>query len=359
MQRKKLTVKKVPHLFISHSSADKNLIDAFVDLLQTGIGLNHDQVFCTSLEGMDIPKGKDLIEFIHEKIQAPFLVIMVVTPSYYESSFCLCELGAAWAMTHSSFPIICPPLEYSDLEAVLKNKEVGKIDSPEDLDSLRDRIIEDGDIEKHSPTSRWNVKRDQFLKKIKKLIPKLDGFTKVSIEKYTEMQDNYETALQDVEDLEEQLEKAKNTIKKIKKLKDSKAVQDVLLEDMDEWDQFKALIKDAKDYLNKLPNVAVEAIYYEYYGGSWVPSYWDKDWLREEVGDAHERGYISEGEDGAVEPNTDDRRISKAVEKLDALSSFLAQTSTDFDEVFVEKHDFDPSMRLRDFWESFLGLVSN
>ena len=69
MQRKKLAVKKVPHLFISHSSADKDLIDALVDLLQTGIGLNHDQVFCTSLEGMGIPKGKDFIEFIHEKIQ--------------------------------------------------------------------------------------------------------------------------------------------------------------------------------------------------------------------------------------------------------------------------------------------------
>lgn len=78
------------------------------------------------------------------------------------------------------------------------------------------------------------------------------------------MQDNYETALQDVEDLEKQLEKAKNTIKKIKKLKDSKAVQNVLLEDMDEWDQFKTLVKDAKAYLIKLPNVAAEALYYEY-----------------------------------------------------------------------------------------------
>lgn len=53
MQIKKLAVKKVPHLFISHSSADKYLIDAFVDLLQTGIGLNHNQVFCTSLENVD------------------------------------------------------------------------------------------------------------------------------------------------------------------------------------------------------------------------------------------------------------------------------------------------------------------
>ncbi len=359
MSRKRIKVKDVPHLFISHASADKDLVDDFVDLLQTGVGLTHDQVFCTSLEGMDIPKGQDFIEFIHEKIQDPFLIIMVVTPSYYESSFCLCELGAAWAMSHSSFPIICPPLECSDLEAVLKNKHVGKIDSPSDLDSLRDRIIEDGNIENPTKTSRWNVKRDQFLKKLKKLLHELDGFTKVSIDRYTKLEEAYEAALLDALEKEEKLDKAKNTIKKIKKLKDRKAVQDVLLEDMDEWDQFKALTKDAKDYLNKLPNVAVEALYYDYYGGTWVPSYWDKDWLRDEVGDAHERGYISEGEDGAIETNDSDRRISKAVDKLDKLDNFLGRSSTDFDEVFVEKHDFDPSLKIRDFWESFLGLYSS
>lgn len=69
MRRRKLKVKEVPCLFISHASSDKKLIDAFVDLLQTGIGLNHAQVFCTSLEGLDIPKGKGFINFIHDKIQ--------------------------------------------------------------------------------------------------------------------------------------------------------------------------------------------------------------------------------------------------------------------------------------------------
>jgi len=357
MPRKNTKLKHVPHIFISHASADKDLIDAFVDLLQTGIGLNHEQVFCTSLEGMGIPKGKDFIKFIHEKIQNPFLIIMVVTPSYYESSFCLCELGAAWAMSYSSFPLICPPLEYYDLEAVLKNKEVGKIDSPSDLDSLCDRIIEEGDIENPIPTSRWNFKRDQFLKKLKKIIPDMDGFSKISIEKYTEVREAYETALQEVLEKEEKLDNANNTIKKLKRLKNTQSVKDILLADMDEWDQFKALKKDAKDYLNKLPNIAVEALYYEYYGGSFNPSFWNKDWLRDELGEAHERGYISYDEDEAIELNYDNLRVSKAIEKLDNLANFLAQSSTDFDDDFVEEHEFDPNLKLRDFWEKHLGLV--
>lgn len=359
MPRRKIAVKKVPHLFISHASVDKDLIDAFVDLLQTGIGLNHEQVFCSSLEGMGIPKGKDFIEFIHAKIQDPFLIIMVVTPSYYESFFCLCELGAAWAMLHSSFPIICPPLEYSDLEAVLKNKEVGKIDGPSDLDSLRDRIIKDGNIENPIPTSRWNVKRDQFLKKLKKLLREMDGFTKVSIEKYTELQEAYEAALQDALEKEEKLDKAKNTIKKLKKLKDGKAVQDVLLEDMDEWSRFKVLAKDAEDVLDELTDPAVEALYYDYSGGTYSPSYWDKDWLREEVKESQERGYIEGAESDDITPNKHNPRIAKAIKKLDKLEHFLGHCSTDFDEAFIEKHEIQPDMTIRDFWESFLGLVSS
>jgi len=358
VRRRKLRAKNVPHLFVSHASADKNLIDAFVDLLQTGIGLNHDQVFCTSLEGMDIPKGKDFIKFIHDKIQEPFLVIMVVTPSYYESTFCLCELGAAWAMSHSSFPIICPPIEYSDLEGVLKNQQAGKIDDPHDLDSLRDRIIEDGEIESPSPTSRWNVKRDQFLRKLKKLIPKIEGFTKVSVEKHTELQNDYETALQDVEDIEDQLEQARQTIKRLKKIKDKQAVQDVLLEGMDEWEQFKTLAENAKDRLDQLTDPAVEALYYDYFGGTYSPSYWDKDWLRDEVKESQERGYIEGAESDDITPNKNNPRIAKAIKKLDKLEHFLGHSSADFDKAFIEKHEIQPDMNLRDFWESFLGLVS-
>ena len=356
IRKKNKTKKDTPHIFISHASVDKKFIDAFVDLLQTGIGLNHDQVFCTSLEGLGIPKGKDFIKFLHDKIQEPFLVIMVVTPSYYESPFCLCELGAAWAMSHSSFPIICPPIEYSDLEGVLQNKQAGKIDNPTDLDSLRDRIIEGGNIKNPSPTSRWNVKRDQFLRKIKKLIPKLDGFTKISNEKYTELQDDYETALQDVEDLEEELEKAKETIKKLKKAKDKKAVTKILLENMDEWEQFKALSEDAENRLEDLPNVAIEALYYDYYGGSFSPSYFDKEWLREEVSEAHQRGYVDVDEDGEITLNDSNPRVAHAVEGIDELNNFIAQASTDFDDVFIDECKFEPNIKLRDFWEKFLGL---
>src|SRR5262245_59010999 len=44
---------------------------------------------------------------------------MVITPAYYESAFCLCELGATWIMGSEAMPLLVPPLDYDDLKAVL------------------------------------------------------------------------------------------------------------------------------------------------------------------------------------------------------------------------------------------------
>ncbi|MCK4823760.1 hypothetical protein KA005_48855 [bacterium] len=126
---------------------------------------------------------------------------------------------------------------------------------------------------------------------------------------------------------------------------------------MDEWKQFKTLAKNAKDRLDLLTNPAVEALYYDYFGGTYSPSYWDKEWLRKEVGEAQERGYIFGAESDDIKPNKDNPRVAKAIEKLYKLKRFMAEASTEFDEAFVEKHEIEPDITLRDFWESFLGLV--
>lgn len=74
-------------IFISHASRDKKLVDEFVDLLQTGIAIRQDQIVCTSLEGMGIPRGSNFVNLISEKLKGAKFVISVITPSYYESMF--------------------------------------------------------------------------------------------------------------------------------------------------------------------------------------------------------------------------------------------------------------------------------
>lgn len=58
-------------IFISHSSKDKNIMDKFTDsILQLGIGLSHEDIFCTSIEEMGIKNGEDIRRHIRENIRS-------------------------------------------------------------------------------------------------------------------------------------------------------------------------------------------------------------------------------------------------------------------------------------------------
>ena len=80
-------------VFISHATDDKSLADALSDLIEAGIGLTHNQVFCTSIAGQGIPAGQDFKHHIHNELANSLVVIALLTPNYYASAFCLCELG--------------------------------------------------------------------------------------------------------------------------------------------------------------------------------------------------------------------------------------------------------------------------
>lgn len=90
------------------------------------------------------------------------LVVEVITPSYWASPFCMCELGGQWALDLDAFPLIAPPQSFADLKAVLHVRQAAMIDRPEDLDELRDRVKDR--LGANVSTARWNAKRDLFLK---------------------------------------------------------------------------------------------------------------------------------------------------------------------------------------------------
>ena len=145
-------------VFISHAVKDKELVDAFFDLLQTGVGLSPHDSFCSSLEGMGIPAGKNFVDYIREKVQNPELVLLILSPNYLESLFCQCELGTGWALSHNMVPIVAPPTNFSGLKAVLTGTHAYRIDSDTDLSELRDQIV--AFIKLSAPkTARWDAKK--------------------------------------------------------------------------------------------------------------------------------------------------------------------------------------------------------
>ena len=61
-------------IFISHASKDKVFIQAFVDdILQLGIGIDANDIFCTSIEDMAIKNGEEIRKHIQQNIHSLFI----------------------------------------------------------------------------------------------------------------------------------------------------------------------------------------------------------------------------------------------------------------------------------------------
>jgi hypothetical protein len=61
-----------------------------------GVGLREEDYFCSDLPGTGVKPGQDFVDRIREELHGTELVVEIITPSYLESKFCLCELGGLW-----------------------------------------------------------------------------------------------------------------------------------------------------------------------------------------------------------------------------------------------------------------------
>ena len=147
-------------VFISHASTDRDLADQFVDLLVVGLGLPNAQVFCSSVTGQGVPEGQQFIGFIKATLSESPLAVFIITEAFLASRFCMCEMGAAWALDKEVFPIIFPPLTRGDLHEVFLDRQALTVNEGGCLDELRDKLQP---TSTPVPTARWIQKKDQFL----------------------------------------------------------------------------------------------------------------------------------------------------------------------------------------------------
>jgi hypothetical protein len=81
-------------VFISHSSRDKELAEALVELLRLALNLKGNEVLCTSVEGSRLAGGADTDETIREEILEVPVFIGLLSDASVESAYVLFELGA-------------------------------------------------------------------------------------------------------------------------------------------------------------------------------------------------------------------------------------------------------------------------
>jgi TIR domain len=342
-------------IFISHANADKKLVKAFVNLLQTGVDVRAKNIFCTSIEGLGIPTGKDFVTFIKERLGDAKFVIALITPQYYESLFCVCELGATWIQSKTFFPFLVPPLTYSDLKAVLLPTQAAKINDEAKLSELYDALVKAklGTAN----TSKWQVELDVFLKALPKILRDLEGPSVVKAEKYKELEETYGAAQEKIAKLTKSLEKEREKFAKLEKVKDAAGVKELKRQYSSKEKQFNAAVAEAKSALDGLPNVVVEALYFRRLGKEWSPNLgFGMDDLRDEVESAEQHEYITRGESG-IEVNDSHPEVSDAIDALDELDTFLTSSKLDdFRKEFKEENRYPLSIENRRFWKEFLGL---
>lgn len=107
-------------VFISHASADRELVDTVVSLLRTAFPVAH--LFYTGNEGY-APAGGSDIPIEHKKaIKNSKALVAIVTDSFWESPYCVAELGAAWA--HDK---LIMPLAFGEQEAKFNRSFFGAL----------------------------------------------------------------------------------------------------------------------------------------------------------------------------------------------------------------------------------------
>ena len=167
----------LPHMiFISHSSKDKEYTKAFVDLL-FDIGLNEDDIVCSSYPGLGVPLRASIYEWLVEKFQECDLhVFYFLSHNYYKSAASLNEMGAAWALKQKWDGILLPGFSFAEITGCIDPSQIGiKLDGDIDelkhrLGELKDDIVEEFGLRAVS-TTRWERIRNEFIDTIQKIIP--------------------------------------------------------------------------------------------------------------------------------------------------------------------------------------------
>lgn len=164
-------MKNKPHkLFISHSSKDAEYMKAFVDLL-VAIGVHKNQITCTSVPQCNIPVGCNIYDWLAKQFQTSDLhVVYAFSDNYYSSVATLNEMGAAWVMRCKWTGFLLPGFTFNQLAGCIdKNQICIKLDDPDikqRLREFRNGIIKEFGLESIDE-DEWEVKRDEFLDKIK------------------------------------------------------------------------------------------------------------------------------------------------------------------------------------------------
>lgn len=87
-------------IFISHATKNSEIVIKFSEFLEN---VSSDiEVFCSSEDG-SIMIGKNFVQTIFDELNSSDLFVPIISKEYYESKFCMIELGVAYSYLYNQF----------------------------------------------------------------------------------------------------------------------------------------------------------------------------------------------------------------------------------------------------------------
>lgn len=158
---------KTPLVFISHSSKDKDFVEAFVSLLES-LGFDNTNLFCSSIPDYWIGLGQNILDNLYKLfVEHELFVIFIQSPRYYESPISLNEMGAAWVLKTNYCSVLTKDMQKDNMKGVVgPNTIYIKVDTP-DASARMNELKKQLTVLFGLPSiaeSTWERKRNTFLR---------------------------------------------------------------------------------------------------------------------------------------------------------------------------------------------------
>jgi hypothetical protein len=106
-------------IFVSHSSKDNAIAEAFVQLVKAALNIPSKDIRCTSVEGYKLPAGADSNEQLRSEVFECEVFVALLSPTSMKSMYVMFELGARWGTKRHLAPIRVGGLDPGSLKAPL------------------------------------------------------------------------------------------------------------------------------------------------------------------------------------------------------------------------------------------------
>lgn len=155
-------------IFVSHSSKDKEIVSEFCDrILRLGIGINANDIFCTSIEDMDIKNGEDIRNHIKRNILSADFSFLLISDNYKKSEICLNEMGAVWTNDSNVRYYLLPNTGFDKIGWLCDTKKVEQLTNEIALDKLYKELATFYKLDETFET--WSKQRVTFIKNVSKI----------------------------------------------------------------------------------------------------------------------------------------------------------------------------------------------